>query len=54
MEGDPLEHGLFGHLVISIHTLRMEGDHAQLCRLHGCRQISIHTLRMEGDHAGKK
>ena len=33
---------------ISIHTLRMEGDHDPgRCNLF--RPISIHTLRMEGD-----
>ena len=34
--------------VISIHTLRMEGDHGFM-RLSSFLWISIHTLRMEGD-----
>ena len=36
-------------VVISIHSLRMEGD---LCRVPPCGagNISIHSLRMEGDH----
>ena len=37
--------------VISIHTLRMEGDRPK-CREHfGGARISIHTLRMEGDQS---
>ena len=39
----------FGHFfVISIHTLRMEGDFSVLLRKLRIK-ISIHTLRMEGD-----
>ena len=34
--------------IISIHTLRMEGDDSGLS-CHSGHQISIHTLRMEGD-----
>ena len=34
--------------IISIHTLRVEGDGALLPFLV-IREISIHTLRMEGD-----
>ena len=33
---------------ISIHTLRMEGDHSRI-NFHPVIYISIHTLRMEGD-----
>ena len=33
---------------ISIHTLRMEGDHRLPGQSHA-HGISIHTLRMEGD-----
>ena len=33
---------------ISIHTLRMEGDDAEVTLIPGL-VISIHTLRMEGD-----
>ena len=49
MEGDGLVlvplvvHG------ISIHTLRMEGDHWLLGGDVGGYDISIHTLRLEGD-----
>ena len=34
--------------MISIHTLRVEGDSMQLQQQH-LLQISIHTLRVEGD-----
>ena len=35
-------------IIISIHTLRMEGDH--FMKHCSCQiMISIHTLRMEGD-----
>ena len=53
--------------MISIHTLRMEGDHDNALVIHtisrisihtlgffpsSLRRISIHTLRMEGDSSG--
>ena len=40
---------LVSKLVISIHALREEGDHAAGCRCVRCRPISIHALREEGD-----
>ena len=36
--------------VISIHSLRMEGDLRYAKQREDIRQISIHSLRMEGDH----
>ena len=41
---------LFAQPVISIHTLRMEGDWRANCGV-SATEISIHTLRMEGDGA---
>ena len=38
---------------ISIHTLRMEGDHICTVRALCLVMISIHTLRMEGDVSTK-
>ena len=35
--------------LISIHSLRMEGDHNNLID-RMTKVISIHSLRMEGDH----
>jgi len=35
-------------MMISIHTLRVEGD-AATCIKHDAMAISIHTLRVEGD-----
>ena len=35
--------------IISIHTLRMEGDAIETAFKKICNGISIHTLRMEGD-----
>ena len=42
---DPIE---LGKRIISIHTLRMEGDVSAILAVF-CIKISIHTLRMEGD-----
>ena len=36
-------------LVISIHTLRVEGDRLRAHEKNLCHRISIHTLRVEGD-----
>jgi len=36
-------------LVISIHTLRVEGDFWRYCDFIVSNIISIHTLRVEGD-----
>ena len=36
-------------LLISIHSLRMEGDHCSIENLWNTCCISIHSLRMEGD-----
>ena len=49
MEGD---NGVpqHGHgVIISIHTLRMEGDFDRIALRAEAAAISIHTLRMEGD-----
>ena len=37
--------------MISIHTLRMEGDAVYVGTEADAKVISIHTLRMEGDQA---
>ena len=37
--------------VISIHSLRMEGDPDLYAQLIAEIDISIHSLRMEGDHS---
>ena len=37
--------------MISIHALRVEGDHCKLCGLHMTPDISIHALRVEGDQS---
>ena len=37
------------NLEISIHSLRMEGDCENKCRVETLSKISIHSLRMEGD-----
>ena len=37
--------------IISIHSLRMEGDRGCGTSISGFRNISIHSLRMEGDQA---
>ena len=39
--------------LISIHSLRMEGDEEALARTADCN-ISIHSLRMEGDNVERK
>ena len=51
MEGDRLV-GIvpFRYQIISIHSLRMEGDYLQYTRFLS-HDISIHSLRMEGDLA---
>ena len=36
-------------LAISIHTLRVEGDHVKKTVTYDKHLISIHTLRVEGD-----
>ena len=38
------------HDDISIHSLRMEGDHDSLDVVISGKVISIHSLRMEGDY----
>ena len=49
MEGDVFATATFFHAqTISIHSLRMEGDHRQRRRRQR-EGISIHSLRMEGD-----
>ena len=35
--------------MISIHALRVEGDHSEWTEEKGGEQISIHALRVEGD-----
>ena len=49
MEGDLFCYYAYCVMVISIHSLRMEGDF--ILRLESCGYylISIHSLRMEGD-----
>ena len=40
--------------VISIHSLRMEGDQVRSHFLDSFRRISIHSLRMEGDYESER
>ena len=40
--------------MISIHTLRMEGDAVYVGTEADAKVISIHTLRMEGDGTFRK
>ena len=49
--GGRLREFLFFRLifVISIHSLRMEGDNRAVCADNVVSVISIHSLRMEGD-----
>ena len=49
MEGDDIHKKLNLDDMISIHTLRVEGDQKLVDYLKTCRRISIHTLRVEGD-----
>ena len=49
MEGDDDNLFLPKSYIISIHTLRMEGDRSRFFHRQGSVEISIHTLRMEGD-----
>ena len=54
MEGDLQFWGnLRFQIVISIHSLRMEGD-AIICSRVQVARISIHSLRMEGDSDTKE
>ena len=49
MEGDLRDNGYnLSNIIISIHSLRMEGDCLPTEQLDRC-DISIHSLRMEGD-----
>ena len=41
---------VYGHIRISIHALRVEGDHTRRGSSRMSRQISIHALRVEGDN----
>ncbi len=51
--GRPICNGIWcGFIVISIHSLRMEGDAARLGPFARYGIISIHSLRMEGDLTG--
>ena len=45
--------GIILSLVISIHSLRMEGDEAHGDAILSTLGISIHSLRMEGDQLGR-
>ena len=49
MEGDEVAVIMIPHNIISIHSLRMEGDGAYTDSGLPARGISIHSLRMEGD-----
>ncbi len=49
MEGDYKVNARGFQLVISIHALRMEGDHGCMRFKDLQAKISIHALRMEGD-----
>ena len=49
MEGDLSTIATNTGILISIHTLRMEGDIGLINGAIGLINISIHTLRMEGD-----
>ena len=42
---------LIHNIVISIHSLRMEGDKRSCASRVSVQYISIHSLRMEGDFA---
>ena len=49
MEGDICSWYSIWHNVISIHSLRMEGDAFECAMTAREYPISIHSLRMEGD-----
>ena len=49
MEGDYLDLLREDYYLISIHSLRMEGDAARSSARRLPTGISIHSLRMEGD-----
>ena len=49
MEGDVNTFNYVIDTVISIHSLRMEGDQIIHSIHEDTRSISIHSLRMEGD-----
>ena len=51
MEGDNrIKHKPHLGIIISIHSLRMEGDEPQTVPIPVLWRISIHSLRMEGDY----
>ena len=49
MEGDRGNMVFDAYEIISIHTLRVEGDIYKLAKALKVTVISIHTLRVEGD-----
>ena len=49
MEGDLFASNAGWLIYISIHTLRVEGDHRLVANAFLPNPISIHTLRVEGD-----
>ena len=52
MEGDNVHYYEFSNKSISIHSLRVEGDHVIYIIRHQNNCISIHSLRVEGDRVG--